>query len=190
MYILCVYVNTFMYICIHIIHIIHIYTLYTHKCIYTHYIHVYIYLHIHTICTYIHTYLCIYVHIHMYTHIHIYVYMYIYICVPRDQTQVSHIAAGFFTSWATRETHIYIVLCLVTQSSPSVFDSTDCSPPGSSVHEDPTGKNIIMGCHAILQGIFPTQGLNPSLQHCRQILYHLSHQGRPRILKWGAYLFS
>ena len=34
-----------------------------------------------------------------------------------------------------------------------------------------------MGCHASLQGIFPIQGLNPHLLHCRQILYHLSHQG-------------
>ena len=34
-------------------------------------------------------------------------------------------------------------------------------------------------CHALLQGIFPTQGLNPDLPHCRWILYHLSHQGSP-----------
>ena len=34
-----------------------------------------------------------------------------------------------------------------------------------------------MGCHFLLQGIFPTQGLNLGLQYCRQILYHLSHQG-------------
>ena len=34
-----------------------------------------------------------------------------------------------------------------------------------------------MGCHALLQGIFLNQGLNPSLQHGRQILYCLSHQG-------------
>ena len=40
-----------------------------------------------------------------------------------------------------------------------------------------------MGCHFLLQGIFPTQGLNPGLQHCRQILYHLSHQGSPRQCK-------
>ena len=33
------------------------------------------------------------------------------------------------------------------------------------------------GCHFLLQGIFPTQGLNPGLPHCRQTLYHLSHQG-------------
>ena len=32
------------------------------------------------------------------------------------------------------------------------------------------------GLHSLLQGIFPTQGLNPGLPHCRQMLYHLSHQ--------------
>ena len=41
------------------------------------------------------------------------------------------------------------------------------------------GKNTGVGCHALLQGIFPTQGLNPGLLHCRQILYSLSHQGSP-----------
>ena len=51
---------------------------------------------------------------------------------------------------------------------------------GSSVHGDSPGKNTEMGCHSLLQGIFPTQGLNPSLPHCRRILYHLSHQGRPQ----------
>ena len=40
------------------------------------------------------------------------------------------------------------------------------------------------------QGIFPTQGSNPGLLHCRQILYQLSHQGSPRILEWVAYPFS
>ena len=39
-------------------------------------------------------------------------------------------------------------------------------------------------------GIFPTQGSNPGLPHCRQVLYHLSHQGSPRILEWAAYPFS
>ena len=34
-----------------------------------------------------------------------------------------------------------------------------------------------MGCHFLLQGIFPTQGSNPGLPHCRQTLYRLSHQG-------------
>ena len=38
------------------------------------------------------------------------------------------------------------------------------------------GKHTGVGCHFLLQGIFPTQGLNPGLSHCRQTLYHLSHQ--------------
>ena len=39
------------------------------------------------------------------------------------------------------------------------------------------GKSTGVGCRFLLQGIFPTQGLNPGLLHCRQMLYHLSHQG-------------
>jgi len=39
-----------------------------------------------------------------------------------------------------------------------------------------------MGCHFLLQGMFPTQGSNPGLSHCRQTLYHLSHQGSPEEL--------
>ena len=45
---------------------------------------------------------------------------------------------------------------------------------------DSLGKNTGEGCHSLLQGILPTQGSNPGLLHCRQILYHLSHQGNRR----------
>ena len=38
-------------------------------------------------------------------------------------------------------------------------------------------KNTGVGCHFLLQGIFPTQALNPCLLLCRQVLYNLSHQG-------------
>ena len=41
------------------------------------------------------------------------------------------------------------------------------------------GKSTGVGCHFLLQGIFPTQGSNPGLSHCRQTLYHLSHQESP-----------
>ena len=41
------------------------------------------------------------------------------------------------------------------------------------------GKSTGVGCHFLFQGIFPTQGSNPGLQHCRQTLHHLSHQGSP-----------
>ena len=40
---------------------------------------------------------------------------------------------------------------------------------------DAPGRNTGVSCHALLQGIFPTQGSNPHLLPCRQILYHLSH---------------
>ena len=48
------------------------------------------------------------------------------------------------------------------QSCPNLCDSMGCSPPGSSVHGI-LGKNTGVGCHALLQGIFPTQGSNPRL---------------------------
>ena len=81
------------------------------------------------------------------------------------------------------------VLCLVTQSCQTLCNSMDCSPPGSSVRGDSAGKNTGVGCHVLLQGIFPTTGLNPGIPHCRQILYHLSHQSDPQILEWAAYSF-
>ena len=55
----------------------------------------------------------------------------------------------------------------------------DCRPPGSSVHRDSPGKNTGVGWHVLLQGIFPTQELNPGLQHCWWILYQLSYQRSP-----------
>ena len=81
------------------------------------------------------------------------------------------------------------MLCLVAQSCLTLCDPMDCHLPGSSVHGDSPGKNTGVGCHALLQGIFPTQGSNPGLPHCRWILYCLSHQGSPRILEWVAYPF-
>ena len=81
-------------------------------------------------------------------------------------------------------------MCLVAYSCLTLCDPMDYSLPGSSVHENSPGKNTGMGCHAFLQGIFPTQGSNPGLPHCRQILHHLSHQGSPRILECVAYPFS
>ena len=72
----------------------------------------------------------------------------------------------------------------------TLWNPMNCSPPGSSVHGDAPGKNTGMGCHALLQGIFQTQGSNPGLPHFRWLLYHLSCQGSPRILEWVAYPFS
>ena len=52
------------------------------------------------------------------------------------------------------------------------------------------GQNTRMGRLSFLQGVFPTQGLNPGLPHCRWIIYQLSYKGSPRVLEWVAYPFS
>ena len=65
-------------------------------------------------------------------------------------------------------------------------DPMDCRPLGSSVHGDSQGKNTGVGCHALLQGIFLTQGLNPGLLHYRQILYHWAN----REARWACDVFS
>ena len=52
------------------------------------------------------------------------------------------------------------------------------------------GQNTRVDSLSLLQGIFPTQGSNPGLPHCRQILYQLSHKGTPRTLEWVAYPIS
>ena len=85
---------------------------------------------------------------------------------------------------------MYQCACLVAQSCPALCDPMDCNPPGSSVHVDSSEKNTGVGCHALLPGIFSTQGSNPGLLHCRRSLYHLNHQGSPRILELVAYPFS
>ena len=79
------------------------------------------------------------------------------------------------------------VLCLDTQSRLTLCDPRDHRLPGSSVHGDSPHKNTGVGCHAFLQGFFTTQGSNPGLPHCRQILYRLSHQGSPTISKFLHY---
>ena len=71
------------------------------------------------------------------------------------------------------------VPCLAAQSCPTLWDTMDRSPSGTSVHGDSPGKNTGVGCHALVQGFFPTQESNPGLLHCRRILYQLSYQGRP-----------
>ena len=70
-----------------------------------------------------------------------------------------------------------INVCLVVQSCPTLYNPMDCSPSGSSIHGDSPGKNTGVGCHSLLHRIFPTQGLNPGLPHCRQIFYQFQYFG-------------
>ena len=65
-----------------------------------------------------------------------------------------------------------------------------CDPLGLYSPWNSPSQNTGVGSRSLLQGIFPTQGLNLGLPHCRQILYQLSHQGSPRILEWVAIPFS
>ena len=79
---------------------------------------------------------------------------------------------------------------LVAQSCLTLCGLLDCSPPGSSVHGILQLRILEWVAISLLQGIFPTQGSNPGLPHCRWILYQLNHAGSPRTLEWVAYPFS
>ena len=72
----------------------------------------------------------------------------------------------------------------VTQSCPALCD------PWTVESTEFFSQNTGVGSLFLLQGIFPTQGLNPGLLHCRRILFQLSHKRSARILEWLAYPFS
>ena len=72
----------------------------------------------------------------------------------------------------------------VAQSCPTL-----CDPMDYTVHGILQARTLEWVAFPFSRGL-PTQGLNLSPQHCRQILYQLSHKGSPRILEWVAYLFS
>ena len=82
------------------------------------------------------------------------------------------------------------VLCLVAQSSldflPSAWPVACQAPLSMKILQ----ARILEWVAMPSSRVFPTQGLNAGLLHCRWILYHLSHKGSPRILEWVAYRFS
>ena len=75
---------------------------------------------------------------------------------------------------------------LVTQLYPTLWNPHGLYPTRLLCPWDFPGKNTGMGSYSLLQGIFLTQGSNPSLLHCRQILYHLGHQGS----SWTCHIWS
>ena len=77
----------------------------------------------------------------------------------------------------------------VTSESRSVMPDS-LQPHGLYSPWNSPGQNTRVGSMSVLQRIFPTQGSNPGLAHCRQILYQLSYKGSPIILEWVAYAFS
>ena len=83
------------------------------------------------------------------------------------------LACRFFTTSATWEAPTSLVKVKVAQSN-------SLPPHGLYNPWDSPGQNTGVGSRSLLPGVFPTQGLNPGLPHCRQILYQLSHKGSPR----------
>ena len=83
------------------------------------------------------------------------------------------------------------VFCFITceSDSPSVM-SNSLRTHGLYRPWNSPDQNIGVGSLSLLQRIFPTQGLNPGLPHCRRILYQLRHKVSPRILEWVVYPFS
>ena len=73
--------------------------------------------------------------------------------------------------------------CKIPESKSCSVMSDSLWPHGLYSPWNSPGQNTGMGSLSLLQGIFPTQGSNPGLLHCRQIFYHLRHQGSPRILE-------
>ena len=82
-----------------------------------------------------------------------------------------------FLNWSTDSIKSLSKSCAVFSHS---VVSNSLWPHGLLCPWDFPGKNTGVDCHFLLQGIFPTQGSNPSLPHYRQMLYHLSHQGSPK----------
>ena len=111
----------------------------------------YIHLYTNTVIKYFYyTHICVCIYIYVYTH------MCVCVCVykwKKESTKVKEPGA--------HESLACIRVCSVAQLCPTLCDPMDCGPPGSS--GDSPGKNTGVGCHAFLQGIFPTQGSNSSL---------------------------
>ena len=105
-----------------------------------------------------------------------------------------HQRCGHIFLWVATYTELFVTLfpthadrgvCVLSHISHVQLFVTlwAVSPPGSSVHGDPPGKNTGVGCHALLQGIFPTQGLNPHLSYLLHWLLYslpLAPPGKPR----------
>ena len=86
--------------------------------------------------------------------------------------------------------YIFNILYIKSESESRSVMSDSLRPHRVYSPWNSPGQNTGVGSLPLLQGIVPTQGSNPGLPHCRQILYQLSHKGSPRILEWVAYLFS
>ena len=101
----------------------------------------------------------------------------------------------FFISISTDQLHpsamrwVKVPLNLVKWSE-SCWSCPTLRPHGLYSPWNSPGQKTGVGSLSLLLGIFPTQGSNPGLSHCRRTLYQLGHQESPRTLEWVAYPFS
>ena len=82
----------------------------------------------------------------------------------------------FLAMWSKVVTNIQFLHYESKSESPSVM-SDSLQTLGLYSPWNSLGQNTGVGGLSLIQGIFPTQGSNPGLPHCRRILYQLSHQG-------------
>ena len=98
------------------------------------------------------------------------------LCSPRDHSlpgssvhgviiSLNFLSVEYIYLHISTYTHTHVMPCLVAQLCLTLCDPVDYSLPGSSVHWDSPRKNTRLGCHFLLQGIFPTQRLKPDLPH-------------------------
>ena len=104
--------------------------------------------------------------------------------IVRKQWLLRYWVSGCYQIWVTYNAFITRVIICITMKvlamqSCLTLLSHGLEPTRLLWPWNSLGKNTGVGCRGLLQGIFSTQGLNPVLLDCRQILYHLSHQGSP-----------
>ena len=120
-------------------------------------------------------------------------------CCFFDKWFFSPFISGYIFSLLWRVTKIqnshskkscFLLLQLLCKSESRSVMSSSLWPHKLYNPGDSLGQNTGVSSLSLLQGIFPAQGSNPGLLHCRQILPQLSHKGNSRILEWVAYPFS
>ena len=102
--------------------------------------------------------------------------------VARSQTQLSdrtELCQGYILSPCLFNLYAEWWWWLSHQVMSHSYDPKDCSLPGFSVHGILQARILELVAISFSRGMFPTQGSNPGLLHCRQILYQLSYKGSP-----------
>ena len=107
-----------------------------------------------------------------------------------DRMDMTYIAFWFSIYTCMNYISLLLYPCVLVAQLCPTLQPQGLSPARLLCPWDFPGKNTGVGCHSLLQGIFPTQGSNSGLLHCGWILYQLSYQGSPRTLECVAYPFS